>query len=132
VACCGYAGYIERFNRTVRYNWLGHRLFESLNELQLFATQWQWIYNHEQPNMTLGGYTPQQRLAQAVHDLYFLMLLKMGGLPALTSVAEAYQSRHNDRLQGMSDGRHCVAPIFPVHGNNNIHVAHLMSENRLL
>ncbi|MDM5116594.1 IS3-like element ISAs22 family transposase, partial [Aeromonas salmonicida] len=26
--------YIERFNRTVRYDWLGHYLFESLNELQ--------------------------------------------------------------------------------------------------
>lgn len=65
MACCGFAGYIERFHRTVRYNWLGHRLFELLNELQLFATQWQWLYNHERPNMTLGGYTPQQRLAQA-------------------------------------------------------------------
>ncbi|MGY0474241.1 integrase core domain-containing protein [Klebsiella pneumoniae subsp. pneumoniae] len=29
--------YIERFNRTVRYDWLGHYLFESLNELQEFA-----------------------------------------------------------------------------------------------
>ncbi|XLU02359.1 Integrase core domain protein [Aeromonas rivipollensis] len=31
--------YIERFNRTVRYDWLGHYLFESLGELQEFATQ---------------------------------------------------------------------------------------------
>lgn len=24
-----------------------------------------WVYNHERPNMALGGYTPKQRLAQA-------------------------------------------------------------------
>ncbi|MFM4749016.1 integrase core domain-containing protein, partial [Aeromonas veronii] len=57
--------YIERFNRTVRYDWLGHYLFESLNELQEFATNWLWVYNHERSNMALGGYTPKQRLAQA-------------------------------------------------------------------
>ncbi|MCO4206169.1 IS3 family transposase [Aeromonas taiwanensis] len=57
--------YIERFNRTVRYDWLGHYLFASLNELQAFATNWLWVYNHERPNMALGGYTPKQRLAQA-------------------------------------------------------------------
>ncbi len=57
--------YIERFNRTVRYDWLGHYLFESLDELQEFATQWQWVYNHERPNMALGGYTPKQHLARA-------------------------------------------------------------------
>ncbi|MEH8169947.1 integrase core domain-containing protein, partial [Aeromonas veronii] len=57
--------YIERFNRTVRYDWLGHYLFESLNELQEFATNWLWVYNHERPNMALGGYTPKQRLVQA-------------------------------------------------------------------
>ena len=57
--------YIERFNRTVRYDWLGHYLFESLDELQTFATQWQWTYNHERPNMALNGYTPKQHLAKA-------------------------------------------------------------------
>ncbi len=55
--------YIERFNRTVLYDWLGHYLFESLNELQEFATNWLWVYNHERHNMALGGYTPKQRLA---------------------------------------------------------------------
>ena len=55
----------------VRYDWLGHYLFESLNELQEFATNWLWVYNHERPNMALGGYTPKQRLAQAARFLYF-------------------------------------------------------------
>ena len=35
--------YIERYNRTVRYDWLGQHLFSSLNELQEYATKWQYI-----------------------------------------------------------------------------------------
>jgi putative transposase len=29
------------------------------------ATQWMWTYNHDRPNMALGGITPKQRLAMA-------------------------------------------------------------------
>jgi putative transposase len=55
--------YVERFNRTVRYEWLAQYHFEDLAEVQDFATRWMWSYNHEQPNMALGGITPKQRLA---------------------------------------------------------------------
>ena len=55
--------YIERYNRTVRYDWLNQHLFESINQAQDFATQWLWHYNHERPNMALGGMTPKQKLA---------------------------------------------------------------------
>ena len=55
--------YIERYNRTVRYDWLSHYLFDSIDEVQDFATQWLWTYNHERPNMALGGITPKQKLA---------------------------------------------------------------------
>ena len=54
--------YIERYNRTVRYDWLSHYLFESIGEVQDYATQWMWTYNHERPNMALGGITPKQKL----------------------------------------------------------------------
>jgi putative transposase len=57
--------YIERFNRTVRYDWLAQELFESIDEVQDQATRWMWHYNHERPNMALGGITPNQRLAMA-------------------------------------------------------------------
>ena len=57
--------YVERFNRTVRYEWLAQYLFESIDEVQEFATSWLWKYNHERPNMALGGFTPKQRLAMA-------------------------------------------------------------------
>ncbi len=54
--------YIERFNRTVRYDWLGQYQFSNLSTLQDFSTRWLWKYNHERPNMALGGFTPSQHL----------------------------------------------------------------------
>lgn len=55
--------YVERFNRTVRYEWLAQYLFDTIDEVQDFATRWCWNYNHERPHMALGGITPKQRLA---------------------------------------------------------------------
>lgn len=57
--------YIERYNRTVRYEWLSQYHWEDLDEVRLFATQWMYNYNHHRPNMALGGITPKQRLAMA-------------------------------------------------------------------
>ena len=57
--------YIERYNRTVRYAWLAQTLFESIEQVQQTATRWLWTYNHERPNMALGGITPMQKLALA-------------------------------------------------------------------
>lgn len=57
--------YVERFNRTVRYEWLSQYYWHDLNEVQDFATQWMYGYNHDRPNMALGGFTPKQRLAMA-------------------------------------------------------------------
>jgi putative transposase len=57
--------YIERYNRTVRYDWLEQYLWTEIYEVQDYATKWLWTYNHERPNMALGGITPIQRLAMA-------------------------------------------------------------------
>jgi putative transposase len=57
--------YIERYNRTVRYDWLAQYLFDCITEVQEYATQWLWTYNNERPNMALGGITPMQKLATA-------------------------------------------------------------------
>ena len=56
--------YVERYNRTVRYDWLNQYLFESLEEIQNFATKWLWNYNNERPNMGIGGITPAMKLVQ--------------------------------------------------------------------
>ena len=58
-------GYVERYNRTVRYDWLNQYLFETLEEIQDFATKWLWSYNNERPNMGIGGITPAMKLKQA-------------------------------------------------------------------
>ncbi len=57
--------YVERYNRTVRTEWLGRYHFESIEEVQDHATRWLWTYNNERPNMGIGGITPIQKLKAA-------------------------------------------------------------------
>ena len=54
--------YIERYNRTVRHEWLGQYNFATITEVQDYATDWLWTYNNERPNMGIGGITPVQKL----------------------------------------------------------------------
>ena len=54
--------YVERFNRTVRHEWLDLTIFESIAHAQETATQWLWRYNAERPNTAIGGIIPYQRL----------------------------------------------------------------------
>jgi len=57
--------YVERFDRTVRHEWLDEHLFESVDHAQQTATDWLWRYNNERPNMANGGITPIQELKLA-------------------------------------------------------------------
>ncbi|MBO9981199.1 IS3 family transposase, partial [Xanthomonas phaseoli pv. dieffenbachiae] len=57
--------YVERYNRTIRYAWLAQTLFDTIDQVQDKATRWLWTYNHERPNMALGGITPAMKLAMA-------------------------------------------------------------------
>ena len=50
--------YVERFNRTVRHEWLDLHEFETIEQAQILATQWLWIYNNERPNTAVGGIPP--------------------------------------------------------------------------
>lgn len=61
--------YIERFNRTMRYELLNPDIFHTIEQVQHAATQWQWLYNHQRPNMALGGITPAQKL-EAYHATF--------------------------------------------------------------
>lgn len=54
--------YVERYNRTVRYDWLAQDEFDSLEQMQLAATDWMWIYNNERPHTANGGLTPKQKM----------------------------------------------------------------------
>jgi putative transposase len=44
---------------------LAHHQFETLEEIDDFATRWLWTCNHARSNMALGGTTPKQKLALA-------------------------------------------------------------------
>lgn len=50
--------YVERFNRTVRHEWLDLHDFNSVEHAQILATKWLWIYNNERPNTAVGGIPP--------------------------------------------------------------------------
>lgn len=54
--------YVERYNRTVRHEWLSQYIFRTIKEVQDVATDWLWTYNNERPNMGLGSITPIQKL----------------------------------------------------------------------
>lgn len=56
--------YIERYNRTVRHEWLGTNIFQTIEEVQDTATKWLWTYNNDRPNMAIGGITPAMKLNQ--------------------------------------------------------------------
>lgn len=57
--------YIERFNRTVRHEWLDMYQFNNIAHAQLLATQWLWQYNNERPNAAIGGVPPRQLIEAA-------------------------------------------------------------------
>lgn len=54
--------FVERYNRTVRHEWLDAYLFETIEEVQETATKWLWTYNHQRPNMAIGGIPPATKL----------------------------------------------------------------------
>lgn len=57
--------YVERFNRTVRHEWLDLNIFDSIEQAQELATQWLWTYNNERPHTAIGGVPPRQLLQAA-------------------------------------------------------------------
>jgi putative transposase len=45
--------YIERYNKTVRHEWLDQYMFATIEEVQDYATEWLWTCNNERPKMTI-------------------------------------------------------------------------------
>ena len=57
--------YIERYNRTVRGEWLSQYIFETIEDAPNKATKWLWTYNNERPEMGIGRVTPAMKLKTA-------------------------------------------------------------------
>jgi hypothetical protein len=94
--------YVERFNDTVHYEWLSQYYLSSIEEVQDFATQCMWSYNHDRPNMVLGGFTPKEHLAMAAYPFYFCGLWKLGGI---TAVCDHWT---NEMILRNNDGVHAL------------------------
>ncbi|TVT69839.1 MAG: transposase [Denitromonas halophila] len=56
---------MERFNRSVRHDWLIHSLSESIPQSRRLQRDGSGSCNHERPNMGLRGITPKHKLALA-------------------------------------------------------------------
>jgi putative transposase len=55
--------YVERYDRTVRCDWLNQNIFDSISSVQDYAgTHSLWTYNNEKPNLAFGVITPKQKL----------------------------------------------------------------------
>ena len=63
--------YIERYNRTVRYDGLGQYLFGSIEGIRDRTTGWLWTYDNGRSNMAIGGITHEMKLVLAVQDSTF-------------------------------------------------------------
>ena len=72
--------YVERFNKTVLYDWLNQELFDSLDQVRHQAEAWLYHYNNERPNMGNGGFTPIQKLNMAAY-FYLFGVLNLGVFP---------------------------------------------------
>ncbi len=72
--------YVERFNRTVRYEWLAQYYWSSIKEVQDHATQWTWSYNHDRPHMWPWAVSPQISGCSRLHNPLLLTSVKKGGI----------------------------------------------------
>ncbi len=57
--------YVERYNRTMRYDWLNQELFTDLDQVREQAEAWLYHYNYERLSMGNNGFTPMQKLKHA-------------------------------------------------------------------
>ena len=50
--------YIERHNKTIRYSWVSKHLFDTLEEVQDYATKWLWFYRRFSLYMLVSIFIP--------------------------------------------------------------------------
>ena len=96
--------YVERYNRTVRHEWLGQYIISSIEEAQNYATQWLWTYNNERPNMGIGGITPAQKLKRAASSSGNISLKARSVIVMFCSTASHPFSKLNSSVSGYEPG----------------------------
>ena len=74
--------YVERFNRTVRYEWLSQHYWQSVDEVQDFATRWMYKYNNQRQTWHWAALPRNSDWPWLLNESYFWIRLNKGGLPA--------------------------------------------------
>ena len=72
---------VARYKRTALYDCLAHHQFETLDEIQDFASRWLWTHNHDRPNTEFGGIAPKQKLALVIQFRLLACSKNGGGVP---------------------------------------------------
>lgn len=61
-------GKSERFNRTLKAEVIGQRLFQDLQECQKHFDRWRYVYNFERPHEALGMLVPASRYCESPRE----------------------------------------------------------------
>jgi len=61
-------GKSERFNRTLKAEVIGQRLFQDLQECQKHFDRWRYVYNFQRPHEALGMLVPASRYCVSLRD----------------------------------------------------------------
>ena len=72
--------YVERFNRTVRYEWLSQYHWDDLDHVQRVATQWMWVLQSRTPKYGTGRLHPQTAASHGCVAFLLLPIAKNGGI----------------------------------------------------
>jgi len=118
---------IERYNRTVRVEWLGQNIFETIEEAQEQATEWLWTYNNPSRALLRNARKPRGLTSitwhirpmenadrcLSPHVLQIAMLSCEGGATAWHVLSDG-QWRGSDRspLSHKGPSPSMVAPVF--------------------
>jgi threonyl-tRNA synthetase len=108
--------YVERFNRTVRYEWLSQYHWSDLEEVRLYATDWMWMYNQRAPKHGLGRHHPKAASGHGRLNLLLNPMLFGGITTELANKDEAVVRRVLPRDEAVayfkSLGEHYKAEII--------------------
>lgn len=88
--------YIERLNKTYRYDILNAYLFETLEQVRILSDEWLWVYNHELPHGSINDMTPYE---------YSQLAVNSGKLPTHNAPAEftTINSHNNNNSNNRSE-----------------------------
>jgi len=109
--------HVERYNRTVRYDWLAQSLFDTIAEVQAAGAAWLWTCNNERPNMALWGNCTLNESCPCCIAPRLAPAKKTGGLPVQRSTRRGAgrRSRHQHGVHRIGSSPALTASaLYPI------------------